>query len=374
MKVLFVAVRFHSNQVPLARALIDAGHDVAFDVLTEGNSEDHSVVRPTLMPIASGPLRAMRRRSPVNAVAYHADYTHPSLSWYVRRFRTLRPDVVVVRDPNRPYAWRAALAARLLGLRVVLYTQGDVHGTPSRRSRWLRRAVIDAFDAVWISPVPGDVALPKVHPDVHYLPFVADLTREAKSRWFASDRVNLLGVGKFVPRKNHALLVDVVDEISRRYDVHLTLVGEVSTAEHRAHHAEVLALIGQRGLGDRVTVRTNVPFADLRQVYVEHDVFVLASRDEPASVSVLEAMTHGLPVVCSTTSGTRWYVEPGRTGAIFQSGDRADLLDSLETVVQDRSAIVRMGAASRARAETVHHPGTVARTFAGIVERWRSPA
>ena len=372
MRLLFVAVRYHSNQVPLVRALIDAGHEVAFDVLTEGKSEDHSLVRPTLMPIAAGPLRALRRANPVNAVAYHADHTHPTVAWYLRRMRALRPDVVVVRDPNRPYAWRAALAARLLGLRVVLYTQGAVHGTPDRRSRWQRAAAIRAFGAVWISPVPGDAALPKVHPYAHYVPFVADLTRAVKTRWFDADRVHLLCVGKFTPRKNHALLIDVVEELGRRHDLHLTLVGEVSTDEHRAHHAELRALIEKRGLGDRVSIRTNVPFADLRQVYVDHDVFVLPSRDEPASVSVLEAMAHGLPVVCSTTSGTRWYVEPGRTGAIFRSDDRDHLRDELEAIVGDRDAIQRMGAAGRERAESVHHPDVVARKLIDVIERWRS--
>lgn len=374
MKLLFVAVRFHTNQVPLVRALSAAGHEVRFEVLCEGKSEDHSVVRPNLMPIAALPRLLLRRRAPANPVAYHADHTYPSVGWYLRRLRALAPDVVVIRDPSRPYAWRAAVAARLLGRRIVFYTQGDVHGRPKRFRKWMRAAWIAAFDAVWFSPVPGDPALPKVHPDMHYVPFAADLSRPTKASWFADDRVHLLSIGKFVLRKNHALLLEAFDELRRTYDVHLTLVGEVSTDEHRAHHAEIVELIRRRSLGDHVAVRTNVPFGELRRLYLEHDVFVLPSRLEPASVSVLEAMSHGLPVVCSTSSGTRWYLEAGRNGRVFASDDLGDLVRKLDAVVADRPSIVRMGNASRELAESVHHPDRVVEGLMAMIRRWRGAA
>ncbi len=371
MKLLFVAVRFHSNQVPLVRALVADGHEVRFDVLFEGKSEDHSLVEPQVMPLAPRAERKLQRDAPVNPAAYLAEHAFPSLGWYLRRFREVDPDVIVVRDPNRPFGWRAALAARMLGKRVVLYTQGDVHGRPGLVPRWVRAAMIGALDAVWFSPVPGDRELPKVHPDVHYLPFAADLDRPVKAEWFREDQVHLLDIGKFRPRKNHLLLLDAVERVRREHDVRLTIVGEVSTEEHRTHHAEVVERIDRLGLGDVVTVRTNVPFAEIGELYVRHDLFVLPSRREPASVSVLEAMAHGLPVMCSTTSGTRWYVEPGRTGFVFASDDVDDLVAKLTTAVAERGTLIAMGVAARTVAETVHAPESVAADLLAMIHRWR---
>lgn len=371
MRLLFVAPRFHSNQVPLVRALQEAGHEVHVDVLTEGRSEDHAVLAPTRMPLAARAARSFERDAPDNPVAYLADRAYPSSAWYRQRIRRLAPDAVIVRDPNRPYAWRAALAARLARTRVVLYTQGDVHGHARGRSAFLRSAAIAALDAVWISPVPGDLTLPKVHRDAHYLPFAADLDRPIKRTWFDGGAVHLLDIGKFVPRKHHLLLLAAFAQLARDRRVRLTIVGEVSTEAHRAHLDEVEARIDELGVRDLVTVRTNVPFGEMAALYVAHDLFVLPSRDEPASVSVLEAMTHGVPVVCSTTSGTRWYVEPGRTGFVFPSGDVDALARTLAAAVDDRDALRAMGAAARARAETTHDPRAVAARLIALIERGR---
>lgn len=371
MKLLFVAARFHTNQAPFARALVERGHEVVFDVVVVGATEDHTVVTPNVMPTSWFSKLLVRLRNPDNLVWFHAEHTFPSLVWYVRRLRSLAPDVVVIREPNRPSSVVAAIAARLTGTRAILYTQGPVHAKPQRGKRLLRGLLIAALDASWFSPVLGDTSLPPVHPDVHYLPFVADQGRAPKTRWYQDDRVNILSIGKFTPRKNHLLLIDAFDELRREHDAHLTLVGEVSNAGNRRHHAQVLERIAERGLNDAITVLTNVPFSDIGNLYVVHDVFVLPSRNEPVAVSLLEAMAHGLPVICSTTAGCQWYIEPGGNGFVFRSNDLHDLTAKLTTIVADRVAAQRMGARSRALAESVHHPDTVCEAFFQIVHSGR---
>ena len=74
-----------------------------------------------------------------------------------------------------------------------------------------------------------------------------------------------------------------------------------------------------------------------------HDLFVLASRDEPAAVSHLEAMAHSLPVVCSDANGTSCYVRHGENGFIFRSGDIDDLTACIERVIKDREHLLEMG-------------------------------
>jgi glycosyltransferase involved in cell wall biosynthesis len=369
VKFLFVAPRFHTNQIPLAEALLAAGHEVHYDVLFEGASEDHSVLKPhRVAPAPLSRLHARLRTTPdSNLATFHADWSFPSFVPYLRRLRELNPDVVVIRDPNRPFSALAAIAARLLRLRLVFYTQGDVHGTAGRWPRLLRGSLIRAFDAPWYSPVPGDRLLPRIHEHLFYLPFAADLSRAQKRTWFRGGRVNMLAIGKFTEGKNHLMLLRSFKRLIEERPLHLTLVGEVSNTEHRRHHAEVLDFIEQAGLGDHVTVRTNVPFVDVAELYEQHDLFVLPSRNEPAGVSILEAMAHGLPVVCSSTSGTRWYIDRGSNGEVFLSDDEEDLTLRLTGLVADRPRLEQMGERSRELAETEHHPERVVREFMKIV-------
>jgi glycosyltransferase involved in cell wall biosynthesis len=371
MRILFVAPRYHTNQVPFVRGLQEAGHEVLFDVVYEGFSEDRTALRPYVVPAAGLSTWLQRRRAPTDLAKDHAAHTFPDPFAYARRLRSLRPDVVVVRDPNRPFSAVAALAARALRIQIVLYTQGDVHAESDRRKRLQRSALVRSLDAQWFSTVPGDRSLPRVHERVHYLPFAADLQRAVKAGWFRDDRVHLLAIGKFVPRKNHLLALEAFDELRRSHPLRLTLVGEVSNPEHEAHLAEVRAFVRARALEDVVTVATNVPFGAMADLYLRHDVFVMPSHREPVGVSILEAMAHGLPVVCSTTNGARWYVEPGRSGAVFRSEDVDDLRRKLADLVTDRGRLQAFGARGRTLAETVHHPRTVAASFESIVAAGR---
>ena len=49
MKFLFVAPRFHTNQFPIVKGLIEKGHQVEFFVQYVGMGENHSILKPRLM-------------------------------------------------------------------------------------------------------------------------------------------------------------------------------------------------------------------------------------------------------------------------------------------------------------------------------------
>jgi glycosyltransferase involved in cell wall biosynthesis len=363
VRILFVAPRYHTNQVPFVKELLEAGHDVRYDVLFTGASEDHALVVPEVVHASWWSKLHRRLVRPMDLPTYHADHTMPGFLMYRRRLAAMAPDVVVIRDPNRPFSVIAAMAARSLGVRLVLYTQGAVHGRPDQLKRLSRTLLVTLFDAPWYSPNPGNRSFPPHHQDLHYLPFAADLTRSTKKSWFGGGRINLLAVGKFVPRKNHIMLVRTLARLRVKHDVVLTLIGEVSNEKHRLHLAEVRRTIDDLGLGSAVQIYTNVPYKEMHQRFLDHDVFVLASRDEPIGVSVLEAMAHALPVVCSTTSGARWYVNNGVSGHVFKSDDEWDLERALSAVVGDRVGLIAMGVQGRMLCETMYHPAEVRRSF-----------
>ena len=120
---------------------------------------------------------------------------------------------------------------------------------------------------------------------------------------------------------------------------------------------EVVRIRSRLGLDEVVEIETNVPHAEMGKRYACHDLFVLASCDEPAAVSHLEAMAHSLPVVCSDGNGTSCYIRHGENGYVFRSGDRSSLEGRMEDLVKDRERLVEMGRRSHEIVSTEHTPG-----------------
>ncbi|HEX8053493.1 MAG TPA: glycosyltransferase family 4 protein [Thermoleophilaceae bacterium] len=170
--------------------------------------------------------------------------------------------------------------------------------------------------------------------------------------WFAAvDRggrdgsPEILTVGRTVPVKGQALLVESLAELHRRgLAARLTIVGDGpqlpglrSLAERRgvAEHVDFVGPVGQ----DR-----------LRAFYERADVFALPSFAEGLPIVLMEAMATGLPVVASRITGIPELVEEGVSGVLVVPGDGADLTGALERLLREPAERrAEMGAAGRAK-------------------------
>ena len=75
------------------------------------------------------------------------------------------------------------------------------------------------------------------------------------------------------------------------------------------------------------------------KIYRNHDVFLMAARDEPAAISPLEAMGFGLSVICADTCGTKTYIEDGINGFIFETDNEESLKEKMEYFLKDTSRV-----------------------------------
>lgn len=353
MRILFVAPRFHTNQVDAIRSLVACGHQVWFHAATIGPVEDHSEVVPHVhTPSFVSHLLARCFGAGVNNLWYV-----PAPFTYWREFRTVAPDVAVVRWHNPMFCWLVGLYARLRGCRVVVYEQISPDLLAAVWSQgwmgWLRKARFQMrmrlLDAAWMTPLPGVAPLP---PGGFFVPFAVPVT---PGRPLPSPEVRLLEIGKFVPRKNHTTFIRAVAEIAHDIPISATIVGECSTASHRETMEEARSAIARLGLQDRVVIRCNVPHGDMSGIYDRHDVFVLPASAEPAAISPLEAMGHGLPAVVTEECGTKGYIDAGISGFTCRSGDVSALADAIR-----QAAYLSREPASRERIA-----GVAARRFSG---------
>jgi glycosyltransferase involved in cell wall biosynthesis len=82
------------------------------------------------------------------------------------------------------------------------------------------------------------------------------------------------------------------------------------------------------------------------------DVVMLATtRPEPASLTLVEGMAAGRPVVAVRNGGTEEIVVDGETGLLFEPGDLERAAFLVAQCLEDGALAVRLGRAGRARVE-----------------------
>jgi glycosyltransferase involved in cell wall biosynthesis len=126
-------------------------------------------------------------------------------------------------------------------------------------------------------------------------------------------------------------------------DFRLDLVGDGPL------RSEVEAEIARLRL-ERV-VRMHGTLGDVRGVLAGASFFVLASTSEGVSMTLLEAMATGLPVVATGVGGTPEVVVDGTTGLLVHPRDPGALADTMLWLLRRPETRQRMGLAARRRVE-----------------------
>lgn len=103
-------------------------------------------------------------------------------------------------------------------------------------------------------------------------------------------------------------------------------------------------------LGGKVHFAGRVPQAELPAFYQAADLFVSPSHSDGSSISLLEAMACGRPVLVSDIPGNREWVRDGGNGRIFADGSLAELSDLLVAMAKSPEN-ARYGRAGRSTAE-----------------------
>ncbi|HEV7330123.1 MAG TPA: glycosyltransferase [Flavisolibacter sp.] len=147
-----------------------------------------------------------------------------------------------------------------------------------------------------------------------------------------------LYAGKFTAKKNVTLLMDAFQEAALE-NTCLVLVG----------NGPEEAALKKKAAGDK-KIRF-LPFqnqAAMPALLAAADVVVLPSAwGETWGLVLNEAMACGKPVLASEACGSAAdLVVPGTNGYTFRNGDRADLVQKLRTVAENREEMKSMGAQS----------------------------
>ena len=293
-------------------------------------------------------------------VPVYALHKRPGRDWRtVLRLAALlrRERVSLIHTHNPMPHFHGTLAAMLAGVRARIHTK---HGRnyPEDRGRVLQNRWL-SMAASMIVPVSGDVnrvvlEIERVPPRKTRLILNGVDTNRYRP---PPDKVELDGgprrhsftigtVARLSPEKDQGMMLSAFALLlEKRADARLIFVGDGPSASELRAHAETLGIAAQ--------VEFRGQRRDIPAQLGAFDLFTLSSQTEGLSMTILEAMASGLPVVATDVGGNRECVQPPECGLIVAPGDPKALAAAWLKVLVDAEAARRMGVASRHRAEAV---------------------
>lgn len=351
MNVMYIAPRFHTNQMSVVKGWIEKGDKVTFISYYTAIIEDYTYVRPIVLgfslwyyPIDYIYVNVFHRHDPGNT-AFKINHGFPPVFKLAREIKKALPDVVIMRDRTL-YTMIAFLLCQRYGIASILYNQSPLWDKPPKQD-FLHKLARKFSPTCRITPVIGKKEAGKVLDEkAFYVPFVVEPQKSPEEKeYFQNGGIEILSIGKFEPRKHHIMLIEVIKELSLIYaDIHLTIIGEATGRLQKEHLQEVLEYIQSNKLEGLVDVEINVPRQKTDAYYLKTDVFIIPSTKEMASISQLEAMSFSVPVIVSNQNGSACYVENGQNGFLFEDCNKKDLKQKMSKMFSDKNKIKQMGA------------------------------
>jgi L-malate glycosyltransferase len=244
-----------------------------------------------------------------------------------RRFR------LILTEHGRAYPDTVRLERRLVNRWLLAPMADAVTGVCQFSADSLARN--DGFSRANINVIDNGIVLDRYRPADRLGEIRARLGLDPARRYIAS-------VARFYPVKDQAMLLHAFAQVAAaREDVDLLLVGDGPLRETLTELCHSLGIAARvRFLGIR---------ADVPEILRALDVFALTSVSEAASLTLLEAMASGVPVVVTAVGGNPELVRHGIDGLHVPRGDASATANALLLILGDPSIAARMGQAARQR-------------------------
>ncbi len=260
-----------------------------------------------------------------------------------------RPDVVVSVEYSLGTLW-AALGCRLAHKKLLIFTEHRPWDSLLRnrvRKHW-RKMLVGLADGFVANTVEArDYLVTHLAADDRTIlrapvlspPSCESLCRKPISLPTPHLKPLFLFVGRLVEDKGIEYLLRAARLI--RDDGGALSVWIVGDGESRKR---LEALTATWGLGDIVTFWGKVSYESIGYVYAKADVFVMPTLSDYRSVSVLEAMRFGKPILDSRHDGCAMsVVHHGDNGFLFEPRDPSALADLMRRFIADPLLGPRMG-------------------------------
>jgi glycosyltransferase involved in cell wall biosynthesis len=158
----------------------------------------------------------------------------------------------------------------------------------------------------------------------------------------------ILFLGRINFKKGLDLLVPAFKSVSQKHaDARIAFVGP----DNDGYGADVRRWCREQCVHDKVFFIDHLGFEDVKEAYVDADLFVLPSYTENFGLTVVEAMACGTPVVISDQVNIWRDILASGAGLVVRL-DIGELADAICLLLADKRSAEAMGARGRVSAQT----------------------
>lgn len=153
-------------------------------------------------------------------------------------------------------------------------------------------------------------------------------------------QLTIIFVGSIEYRKGVHYLLQAMD-LLEEYNVELRVIGTV--------HAEFENLYGQYKNTSRVKWLGQLPKTEVVEEIKQADIMVMPSILEGLSLTILEAMACGVPVISTTNAGGAGVVEDYQEGFVIPIRDPSAISEKVKWCMENREEVKKMGVSARSK-------------------------
>jgi len=137
-----------------------------------------------------------------------------------------------------------------------------------------------------------------------------------------------------------------VQAVKKQPNLRLLMLGDGPLAE------DIKRIFSQGGVSDCVHFPGLITQEALPDYYRAADLYISSSHSDGTSISLLEAIASGVPVLLTDIpSNKEWVISPGEFGWLYENGNVDSLAQGILHAYDNREALPAMGRAARQTAE-----------------------
>jgi glycosyltransferase involved in cell wall biosynthesis len=149
-----------------------------------------------------------------------------------------------------------------------------------------------------------------------------------------NEKVVIIFLGRLGQRKGAYDLVNAVEKIrDENFLLYMYGDGEIK---------EISDIVQKKNLGDKIMIKGWLSHDRVDEVYKDSDILVLPSYAEGLPMSILEAISYGLPIVSTNVGGISEAVQEGKNGYLIIPGDVEALANRLKCLINEYELRVSM--------------------------------
>jgi glycosyltransferase involved in cell wall biosynthesis len=320
--------------------------DLELHVLWLNGSDHEPVQSPTDPDVTNGNIQRTEDAPPITVQNYHhikraidevdPDLVHAHSLWYSYAMAPLllRPSALkfVVTNHSSSFLRNYYSDSALTNLKLRFAGRWpDICIAPSRELQQTTGDIASA-PVTWI---PNGVNVDEFSPDAETTSVSHDIEQ------LTEDSFVVLTTRRFEPKNGMRHLVKSIPHTAE--DIYFVMIGDGS------NHAELKQWVEEQGLSHRVSMPGSVPHDEIAAYYQLADVSVLPSLKEAISISGLESMASGTPLIGTRVGGIPELIDHGENGLLVQPRSPEEIAEAINRLHDNPREVKEMGTKARAK-------------------------